>query len=87
MPSFGKLYSHQQRLESEFQYNHSRLLEHAEEIAFYGGNELEKAIVDYRFNDIFSKSRRIFRLQAFVNSKYLFIHIFIFFFFIDLFLF
>uniref|UniRef100_A0A7S4I3S4 ABC transporter domain-containing protein n=1 Tax=Vannella robusta TaxID=1487602 RepID=A0A7S4I3S4_9EUKA len=67
MPSFGKLYSHQQRLENNFQYNHARLLSHTEEIAFYGGNELEKNTIDEQFDDIFCKSRWIFRLQALVN--------------------
>lgn len=73
MPSFASLYSHQQRYEKNFQRNHARLLAHAEEIAFYGGNELEKTIIDDRFSLIFNKSRRIFRLQALVNSMYIYL--------------
>ena len=39
-----------QRLEGEFRSHHARLITYAEEIAFYGGAEREKEIVDESFS-------------------------------------
>lgn len=42
-PPFGKLTAIEQRLEGEYRTCHSDLVNHAEEIAFYKGQEWEKA--------------------------------------------
>jgi ATP-binding cassette subfamily D (ALD) protein 3 len=48
-PPFGKLIAAEQRLEGEYRASHTDLVHHAEEIAFFRGNEWEKT----RINNIF----------------------------------
>ncbi|KAJ3406083.1 hypothetical protein HDV05_006184, partial [Chytridiales sp. JEL 0842] len=45
-PPFGKMAAEEQRLEGEFRYTHSRLVENAEEIALFAGESGEKKILD-----------------------------------------
>ncbi|KAH9447171.1 hypothetical protein MJO28_015831 [Puccinia striiformis f. sp. tritici] len=48
-PSFGRYASEEQRLEGEFRFTHSRLIENSEEISFYSStksNEIEKNIIE-----------------------------------------
>jgi ABC-type uncharacterized transport system fused permease/ATPase subunit len=45
LPNFAKMTAKQQKLEGDFRFNHSRLLMHAEEIAFYRGWGIEKNLV------------------------------------------
>jgi ATP-binding cassette subfamily D (ALD) protein 3 len=56
-PSFGKLIAVEQRLEGEYRASQTDLVHHAEEIAFFRGNEWEKA----RINSIFYVHLRPFR--------------------------
>jgi ATP-binding cassette subfamily D (ALD) long-chain fatty acid import protein len=44
-PPFGKMVAEEQKLEGEFRFTHSRLIENAEEIALFSGGEIEKNIV------------------------------------------
>lgn len=48
-PPFGKLIAAEQRLEGEYRASHTDLVHHAEEIAFFRGNDWEKT----RINNIF----------------------------------
>ena len=39
-------------VQGEFRFAHSRLITNAEEIAFYGGHEIERNILDQRYNNL-----------------------------------
>lgn len=45
-PPFGKYVADEARLEGEFRYQHSRLIDYAEEVALYGGHDAEKDTLD-----------------------------------------
>jgi ATP-binding cassette subfamily D (ALD) long-chain fatty acid import protein len=51
-PPFGKLAATQGRREGEFRGLHSRLINNAEEIAFYGGSELEWVFLEKGFKEL-----------------------------------
>jgi ATP-binding cassette subfamily D (ALD) protein 3 len=43
----------EQKLEGEFRYTHSRIITHAEEIAFYKGSDTEKQGANKSFDTIY----------------------------------
>lgn len=45
-PPFGKYVADEARLEGEFRFQHSRLIDHAEEVALYHGHDAEKDTLD-----------------------------------------
>jgi ATP-binding cassette, subfamily D (ALD), peroxisomal long-chain fatty acid import protein len=45
-PPFGKYVADEARLEGEFRFQHSRLIDHCEEVALYGGHMAEKDTLD-----------------------------------------
>jgi ATP-binding cassette, subfamily D (ALD), peroxisomal long-chain fatty acid import protein len=45
-PPFGKYVADEARLEGEFRFQHSRLIDHSEEVALYSGHEAEKDTLD-----------------------------------------
>ena len=57
-PPFGKMIAEEQRLEGEFRFTHTRLLENAEEIALYGGSELEKGVLASRYQALIKHINR-----------------------------
>ncbi len=67
MPPFAQLTSETQRLEGEFRSYHTRLITHSEEIAFYGGSQREKEIVNDSFQSIVKISNRHFLLQLWMG--------------------
>lgn len=52
-PPFGQLSSKTGQLEGDFRFFHSRTATNAESIAFYGGNKLEKHILDSSFAKLY----------------------------------
>ena len=52
-PPFGKLTALEQKLEGEFRTTHTDLLNHAEEIAFYNGDNWEKTRVNRKFKELY----------------------------------
>ncbi|EXX78280.1 uncharacterized protein OCT59_022927 [Rhizophagus irregularis] len=64
-PPFGKMVAEEQKLEGEFRFTHSRLIENAEEIALYSGHEVEKAILDRNYFALIKHINRIFRMRIF----------------------
>eukprot|EP00793_Prasinoderma_coloniale_P000611 PRCOL_00003760-RA len=67
MPPFGKLTAEQQRLEGELRGHHSRLLTHAEEIAFCGGGEREKELADTALKKISRQANVVHLLRSCVG--------------------
>ncbi len=59
-PPFGKYVADEARLEGEFRFEHSRLIDYSEEIALYNGHEAEKDTLDKGY----------FTLIKHVNCKY-----------------
>ena len=66
-PPFGKLKAVEGRREGDFRSLHARLIANAEEIAFYGGADMEKAFLDKRFKDLRSWMEGIYRLKIRYN--------------------
>jgi ATP-binding cassette subfamily D (ALD) long-chain fatty acid import protein len=54
----------EQRLEGEFRFTHSRVIENAEEIALFGGHDVEKAILDKNYFALIKHVNRIFRMRV-----------------------
>ncbi|KAI4166080.1 MAG: hypothetical protein LQ342_000511 [Letrouitia transgressa] len=66
-PPFGKLKAIEGRREGDFRGLHARLIANAEEIAFYGGAEMEKIFLDAGFRDLKSWMEGIYRLKIRYN--------------------
>src|SRR5690606_2519798 len=49
-PPFGKYTAQEQKLEGDFRFHHARIITHAEEIAFYGGHERERGVINSSFD-------------------------------------
>jgi len=62
-PPFGKFTAIEQKLEGDFRFTHSRIITHSEEIAFYGGGERERAVVNGSFDKIVRHVKKIYRLR------------------------
>ncbi|KND03543.1 uncharacterized protein SPPG_01022 [Spizellomyces punctatus DAOM BR117] len=62
-PAFGKMVAEEQRLEGEFRYTHSRLIENAEEIALYSGDAVEKGNLDRSYFALIRHVNRIFKTR------------------------
>lgn len=60
-PRFGALAAEEQRLEGEFRFAHSRLLENAEEIALLRGSVTEKNLIERGYFALIKHVNRIFR--------------------------
>ena len=66
-PPFGKLKAVEGRREGEFRALHSRLIANAEEIAFYGGGEIERTFLDHAFRELKGWMERIYTLKIRYN--------------------
>ncbi|KAI7896775.1 ABC transporter transmembrane region 2-domain-containing protein [Mucor mucedo] len=63
-PSFGKMVAEEQKLEGEFRFRHSRLIENAEEIALFDGQEIEKKELDKSYYALIRHVNRVFRIRV-----------------------
>ncbi|KAI8640593.1 ABC transporter transmembrane region 2-domain-containing protein [Parasitella parasitica] len=63
-PSFGKMVAEEQKLEGEFRFRHSRLIENAEEIALFDGQEIEKTELDKSYYALIRHVNRVFRVRV-----------------------
>lgn len=66
-PPFGKLKAVEGRREGDFRALHSRLIANAEEVAFYGGADMEKIFLDKGFRDLKAWMEGIYRLKIRYN--------------------
>jgi ATP-binding cassette subfamily D (ALD) protein 3 len=73
MPPFAKFTSESQRLEGEFRAHHRRVLVHSEEIAFFGGDQREREILDQSYTRTanISKAQHFFQLCMGILDNYL----------------
>ena len=60
-PPFGKYVADELRLEGEFRFHHSRLIDYAEEVALYAGHEAEKDTLDKGYFTLIKHVNRILR--------------------------
>jgi ATP-binding cassette subfamily D (ALD) long-chain fatty acid import protein len=63
-PSFGKMVAEEQKFEGEFRFRHSRLIENAEEIALFDGQQTEKAELDKSYYALIRHVNRVFRVRV-----------------------
>lgn len=60
-PPFGKYVADEARLEGEFRFQHSRLIDYSEEIALYAGHEAEKDTLNKGYFTLIRHVNRILR--------------------------
>jgi ATP-binding cassette subfamily D (ALD) long-chain fatty acid import protein len=63
-PPFGKMVAEEQKLEGEFRFTHSRLIENAEEIAFFSGHDVEKNILDGSYMKLIRHVNKLFKSRV-----------------------
>ncbi|KAL6705906.1 ATP-binding cassette long-chain fatty acid transporter pxa1 [Coniothyrium glycines] len=66
-PPFGKLKAVEGRKEGEFRALHSRLIANAEEVAFYGGDQMEKFFLERGFKELKHWMEGIYSLKIRYN--------------------
>ncbi|KAL8732111.1 MAG: hypothetical protein Q9181_004075 [Wetmoreana brouardii] len=64
-PPFGKYVAEEARLEGEFRFQHSRLIDNSEEIALYHGQEAEKDTLDKGYFTLIKHVNRILRRRLY----------------------
>lgn len=64
-PPFGKYVAEEARLEGEFRFQHSRLIDYSEEIALYHGQEAEKDTLDKGYFTLIKHVNRILRRRLY----------------------
>jgi len=60
-PPFGKYVADEARLEGEFRFQHSRLIDYSEEVALYSGHEAEKDTLDKGYFTLIRHVNRVIR--------------------------
>lgn len=67
MPPFSKFTAETSRREGEFRSNHHRIISHGEEIAFYGGSDRERELIDESFQSVAENMNRHHFFRFFMN--------------------
>jgi ABC-type uncharacterized transport system fused permease/ATPase subunit len=67
-PPFGRLAAEQQKFEGDLRYVHSRVITHAEEIAFYNGEKIEQHGLYSRYLQLVKHMNVIFRTRIIYNA-------------------
>eukprot|EP00696_Hemimastix_kukwesjijk_P004274 gnl/Hemi2/15273_TR5142_c0_g28_i1.p1 gnl/Hemi2/15273_TR5142_c0_g28~~gnl/Hemi2/15273_TR5142_c0_g28_i1.p1 ORF type:complete len:612 (-),score=123.20 gnl/Hemi2/15273_TR5142_c0_g28_i1:223-2058(-) len=67
MPPFAKLTARLQKLEGDFRGCHTRLIQHAEEIAFYNGGEKEKLVINRSYAQLDKHAGELHGLRGFMG--------------------
>jgi len=67
-PPFGRMIAEQAALEGEFRYAHSRLITNAEEVAFYGGHEIERGLLEKCYLRLVKHMNDIYRKRILYNT-------------------
>ena len=67
LPNFARMTSKQQQLEGDFRFHHTRLLMHAEEIAFYRGWDRERFLINRSFDRLYAHCSNLLWKQALVG--------------------
>ncbi|GAA6017017.1 hypothetical protein JCM8202_005871 [Rhodotorula sphaerocarpa] len=62
-PPFGRYAAEEQRLEGEYRFSHTRLLEHAEEVALLRGAQTEKNLIERGYFALLKHINRILRMR------------------------
>lgn len=65
-PSFGRYASEEQKLEGEFRFTHSRLIENSEEISFYSSHrsyEIEKNIIERSYFSLIKHINWVYKVR------------------------
>ncbi|GAA6023383.1 hypothetical protein JCM10207_002527 [Rhodosporidiobolus poonsookiae] len=62
-PPFGRYAAEEQRLEGEYRFAHTRLLEHAEEVALLRGSGTEKNLIERLYFTLIKHVNRILRMR------------------------
>ena len=62
-PPFGQYAATEQQLEGEFRFYHSRLIENAEEVAFYRGQKYEQNVIERAYFSLIKHVNRIYRIR------------------------
>ena len=66
-PPFGKLKAVEGKREGDFRALHARLIANAEEVAFYGGDHMEKVVLDKGFHELKRWMEGIYSLKIRYN--------------------
>lgn len=64
-PPFGKYVAEEARLEGDFRFQHSRLIDYAEEVALFSGHESEKISVDKSYFTLIKHVNYILRKRLY----------------------
>ena len=62
-PPFGQYTATEQQLEGEYRSTHTRLIENAEEVAFFRGQQLERRLIDRAYFALIKHINRVFHVR------------------------